>query len=185
MDEKKLKKRIQELSEEIEAHNYRYYVLDQPTISDREYDELLKELISLEEQFPHLKDPNSPSQRVGVKLQSAANTVTHRARMYSLDNTYSIDEVRGWHERVVKGLHNDQIDYVIEMKIDGVSASLTYNKGVFVLGATRGDVVTGEGVTHSLKTIRSIPLHLHKAAPYPNSLDVRAEIFMNRTVFEE
>ena len=181
MDKEKAKREIARLSQEIEGHNYRYYVLDEPIVSDKEYDELLRKLIKLEEQFLELEDPNSPSQRVGAKIPSSAATVTHRVKMYSLDNTYSMDELQEWHERVVKGLPGQKVEYVAELKIDGVSASLTYVQGRFTLGATRGDGVTGEDVTHSLKTIRSIPLKLmeKKGEHLPGVLEVRGEVYMN------
>lgn len=181
MDKEKAQKEIARLSREIEGHNYRYYILDEPSVSDKEYDELLRQLIKLEGQFPDLKSPNSPSQRVGAKIPSSAATVTHRVKMYSLDNTYSMDELQEWHERVVKGLPGQRIEYVVELKIDGVSASLTYVRGRFVLGATRGDGVTGEDATHSLKTVRSIPLKLleKKGEHLPEILEVRGEVYMN------
>jgi len=181
MDKEKVKKEIARLSQEIETHSHRYYILDEPTISDKEYDELLRKLIKLEEQFPGLKSPDSPSQRVGAKVLSSTATVTHRVKMYSLDNTYSMDELREWHERVVKGLPGQKVEYVAELKIDGVSASLTYIQGRFALGATRGDGTTGEDVTHSLKTIRSVPLKLmeKKGEHLPEVLEVRGEVYMN------
>lgn len=183
MERNKAKKEIEKLSNEIEEHNQRYYVLDQPSISDKEYDDLLKKLVKLEGQFPEFKSAHSPSQRVGTKLPSTTQTVVHQSKMYSLDNTYSIDELRAWHERVVKAIGKQRLEYVVELKIDGVSAALTYRDGEFVLGATRGDGTTGENVTHSLKTIRSIPLRLR--GDFPKVLDVRAEIYMNRKDFDE
>ncbi len=184
MDKTKAKKRIDQLSREIEDHNYRYYVLAQPTVSDKEYDDLLKELIQLEEQFPEFSDVNSPTQRVGTKVE-ASETVTHQVKMLSLDNTYSVDELRVWHERVLKGLDHKKVEYTVELKIDGVSAALTYRRGQLEIGATRGDGARGENVTHSLKTIRSIPLKLRGAASeFPELLEVRGEIYMNRKDFE-
>ncbi len=186
MEKEKAQKEIARLSREIEEHNRRYYILDEPTISDKEYDELLRKLIKLEEKFPELKDSNSPSQRVGAKIPSSAATVTHRVKMYSLDNTYSMDELKEWHERVLKGLPGQKVEFVVELKIDGVSASLTYVQGRFTLGATRGDGATGEDVTHSLKTVRSIPLVLQKKEEkaLPEVLEVRGEIYMDQKDFE-
>jgi DNA ligase (NAD+) len=186
MDKPTAAKEIQRLAGEIEKHNYKYYVLDEPSISDKEYDDLLHQLILLEERFPELKIPNSPTQRVGVKIPSGTQTVVHKAKMYSLDNTYSIDESKEWHQRVVKGLPNQRIEYVVELKIDGVSASLLYEDGALVLGATRGDGVRGEDVTHSLKTVRSIPLKLREEgkASVPGILDVRGEVYMNIRDFQ-
>lgn len=180
MDRAEAQKEIRKLCAGIEEHNYLYYTQDQPTIADREYDSLLKRLITLEEKFPQLKKPDSPSQRVGMKIPAGEPTVTHKARMYSLDNTYSIEELWEWQKRVAKGLPKEKVDYVVELKIDGVSAALTYKDGSFVLGATRGDGITGEDVTHNLKTIRPIPLKLKKVGnkPLPAVLDVRAEIYM-------
>ncbi len=186
MDRSQAKKQIEKLSLQLEDHNYRYYVLNQPTISDKEYDDLLKELIALEEKFPHLKSPTSPSQRVGALLPSGTKTVIHKAKMYSLDNTYSIEELEDWHKRVCKGLKEEKIEYVVELKIDGVSAVLTYEKGELVLGATRGDGMRGEDVTQNLKTIRSIPLKLkeEKRENFSDLLEVRGEIYMSRKDFE-
>jgi len=186
-DKKDVKKNINELRQAIEEHNYRYYVLSQPSIADKEYDDLLKKLIDLEKENPDLFDVNSPTQRVGVKLESSEETVTHRAKMYSLDNCYSLDELADWQKRVCKGLEGEKITYVAELKIDGVSAALTYKGGEFVLGATRGDGLTGENVTTNLRTVRAVPLKLkrEKARLIPNVLDVRAEIYMNKLDFEE
>jgi DNA ligase (NAD+) len=185
MDKNQAKQDIRGLSEEIESHNYRYYVLSDPTVSDQEYDTLLKKLMDLEEQFPDLKDPNSPTQRVGTIVQSTENTVRHNVKMYSLDNTYSIEELQDWRKRVAKRLGSAKVEYVAELKIDGVSAALTYKDGSLVLGATRGDGIIGEDVTHSLRTICSIPLHLKTTeGTLPKILDVRAEIYMTRQDFE-
>ena len=129
-------KEIERLSQKIEKYNYRYYVLSQPAISDKAYDDLLKKLIKLEEQFPEFKDINSPSQRVGTKISAAANTIHHKVKMYSLDNTYSIEELHDWQKRVEKGLGSHTIEYVTELKIDGVSAALTYENGI-LFRATR------------------------------------------------
>ncbi|HQP10530.1 MAG TPA: NAD-dependent DNA ligase LigA, partial [Candidatus Omnitrophota bacterium] len=137
--------------------------------------------------FPDLRDPHSPSQRIGAKVPSSEKTVTHRTKMYSLDNTYSIEELKEWHQRVLKGLPGESVEYVVELKIDGISAALTYEKGLFALGATRGDGSVGEDVTHSLKTVRSIPLKLQESRrkKFPERLEVRGEIYMNREVFEK
>ena len=186
MNKSEAAKAIQKISAEIEGHNYKYYVLDQPTVSDKEYDDLLKQLNQLEEQFPDLRAPDSPSQRIGAKSTSQAKNVTHKAKMYSLGNTYSIGELTDWHKRVCKGLAGVPVEYVAELKIDGVSAALTYENGRFTLGATRGDGATGEDVTPNLKTIRSIPLRLKvkREETLPDLLEVRAEIYMNRKDFE-
>ncbi len=186
MDKEKAKKEIQELSAALERHNHRYYVLNQPTISDKEYDDLLAKLARLEKDFPELRFSDSPTQRVGVKLEEAAGNVVHKVKMFSLDNTYSIDELKDWQARVTKGLPGEDVEYVAELKIDGVSAALTYQEGRFILGATRGDGLNGEDITNNLKTIRSIPLKFFPGAKYPvpKILEVRGEIYMERKDFE-
>ncbi|HPN88030.1 MAG TPA: NAD-dependent DNA ligase LigA [Candidatus Omnitrophota bacterium] len=181
MDINSAQKKIKSISQQLEDHNYRYYVLDDPSISDKEYDDLLKELIELEKKFPSLKEKNSPTQRVGIKVSPGAKTVTHAVKMLSLDNTYSVEELKAWNERIVKGLPRQKINYVVELKIDGLSAALVYEKGELVLGATRGDGETGEDITHNIRTIRSIPLRLKKS--YLKRLEVRGEIYMDKKDF--
>jgi len=179
MNKQDAKKEIRRLAEEIEQHNVRYYVQDDPSVSDKEYDDLLRCLIELEEQFPDLRLPDSPSQRVGVKTEAGAGTVTHRVKMYSLDNTYSIEDLDDWRQRVEKGLGDQTIEYTVELKIDGVSAALTYEKGILIRGATRGDGVKGEDVTHNVKTIRAVPLRLLKSEKTAvKTLEVRGEVFL-------
>ena len=181
MDKKQAPKEIARLSSDIEDHNRRYYNLDHPTVSDKEYDDLMKRLILLEEKFPDLRSWDSPTQRVGTKVPSSSQTITHRKKMFSLDNTYSIEELKDWEKRVVKGLKGQKVEYVVELKVDGVSASLLYEKGRFVLGATRGDGMTGEDITHNLKTVRSIPLKMRQSSKgMPESFEVRAEIYMRQ-----
>lgn len=184
MNTAEAKKRIEQLSQEIEDHNYKYYVLSQPVISDKEYDDLLRQLIKLESDFPQLKDINSPSQRIGARVESSG-TVTHQAKMYSLDNAYSVEELKEWYDRVLKGLDQRSPELVVELKIDGVSSALTYSRGQMVMGATRGDGIKGENVTHSLKTAGSIPLKLRKisGADLPEMLEVRGEVYMKRKDF--
>lgn len=185
MDTKKAQQEILRLSQEIECHNQRYYTEDQPVISDKKYDDLLKKLVSLEEQFPQLKLPTSPTQRVGTKIPASAPTVTHSTRMFSLDNTYSIEELKEWGARIAKWLPEEEIEYVVELKIDGISASLSYENGEFILGATRGDGMTGENITHNLQTVRSLPLALKgSSSSVPDLLDVRAEIYLRQKDFD-
>lgn len=185
MIKQNIKKEIDELQNLIEHYNYQYYVLSQPLISDKEYDVLLKKLEGLEEKYPSYSLPNSPTQRVGVKMTASTGTVKHKAKLYSLDNTYSMEELTQWNERVLKGLESDSVEYVVELKIDGVSAALIYEDGEFTLGATRGDGFIGENITHNLKTVKSIPLRLLKTdKKLPQMLDVRAEIFMNKVDFK-
>lgn len=186
MDKVTAKNRISWLAREIESHNQRYYNFDDPVVSDQEYDALLKELVDLENLYPDLRRPDSPSQRVGAKLDAAADPVRHPVKMLSLENTYSLDELKQWFERVRKGLPSrPAAGFVVELKVDGVSAALTYERGAFVMGATRGDGVTGENITANLKTVRSIPLRLKPSAGFkiPERLDVRSEIFMTRRDF--
>lgn len=180
MDRRQAKKEIETISQEIEEHNYRYYNLSAPTISDQEYDRLLKRLGEIETQFPELRLPNSPTRRVGTKVETGVKTVKHKVKMMSLDNTYSLDELQEWADRVCKGLPRQDVNFVVELKIDGVSAALTYEKGELVLGATRGDGITGEDVTHNIRTIRNVPLRLKSNPrwPMPSSLEIRGEVYM-------
>jgi len=185
-DKEQARKKVEQLSAEIEEHNYHYYVLSQPTLSDKEYDNLLTELIALEGQFPELRETNSPTQRIGSVVDFAGKVVRHRTKMYSLDNTYSLEDLESWRQRIVKSLGSEEIEYAVELKIDGVSASLTYEEGQLVLGATRGDGSVGEDVTHAFKTVRSIPLKLKKDNKnIPRLLEVRGEVYINRKDFEE
>ncbi len=175
------KERIKEIARQIEAHNVRYYVENQPTIADAEYDALLKELIALEEQYPRYVLPDSPSQRIGAKVAGELPTIRHAVKMVSLDNTYSIDELKLWDGRVRRGLPGQTFELETELKIDGVSCALTYAKGVLVLAATRGDGTTGEDVTRNVKTIHSVPLRLK--GKFPALLEVRGEVYMDKTDF--
>lgn len=181
MNKTQAKKEIRSLTKAIEKHNRQYYVLNDPIISDEEYDHLLKKLMDLEEGFPQLKSATSPTQRVGAKVQGNLPTVKHSLPMLSIDNTYSIEELKQWHERVVKGLNGLKPSLVAELKIDGLSCALAYRDGQLVLAATRGDGETGEDVTHNAKTIRDIPLKLKSKAP--ESLEVRGEVYMNKDDF--
>lgn len=184
MEEAIAKKKIDKLREEIRHHDYRYYALSQPEISDKEYDDLLRELQDWERKFPSLKSADSPTQRVGGQVQEKFKTIAHRAKMLSLDNTYSFEELKDWARRVEKGLKNEKAEFVTELKIDGVSASLIYGEGHFKLGATRGDGVTGEDITENLKTVRAIPLRLYGAG-HPRFLDVRGEVYLEIAEFQE
>lgn len=174
------KKRVQALHEEINEHNYRYYVLDNPVISDTDYDQLMRELIQLEEEFPELKTPDSPTQRVGGEPLPHFEKVHHSAQMLSLGNAFDEQDLRDFDERVRKAAGGQKVLYVCELKIDGLAVALRYEEGRFHLGATRGDGLTGEDITQNLRTIRSLPLRLRK----PLSIEVRGEVFMPRTAFE-
>jgi len=174
-------RRIDALRVEIEAHDYRYYVLDAPTIPDAEYDRLLRELQRLETEFPDLVTADSPSQRVGGRPLEGFEEVRHRTPMLSLANAFSDEEVQQFHERVLKGLETAHADYVAEPKLDGVAIALRYDDGRLVQAATRGDGATGEDVTANARTIAAIPLRLKAddgAGGWPATLEVRGEVYM-------
>ncbi|MFZ4725999.1 MAG: NAD-dependent DNA ligase LigA, partial [Paludibacter sp.] len=177
-----MKSEIESLRRELEQHNYNYYVLSSPTISDFEFDAKLKQLQALEEQFPEFFDANSPTQRVGSDSVSGFEHVAHVYPMLSLGNTYSEGEVKDFYERVRRAL-NDDFELVCELKYDGTSISLTYEDGLLVRAVTRGDGEKGDDVTANVKTIRSIPLRLH--GNYPSQFEIRGEILMPWAVFEE
>ena len=177
------KQRIEQLRKELHEHNYRYYVLNQPTIGDQEFDFMMKELQELEARHPELYDANSPSQRVGSDLQSEFHQVKHRYPMLSLANTYSEQDVRDWYESVKKGLAGENFEVCCEMKYDGLSISLTYVDGTLTQAVTRGDGVQGDDVTTNVKTIRSIPLVL-PGTGYPHEFEIRGEILMPWSSFE-
>lgn len=183
MTAEQAKHRIEELSKLIEEHNYRYYQLAQPTISDYEFDMLMDELIKLEKQFPQFLSPESPSQRVGGTITKEFKTVKHKYPMLSLGNTYSEEELKEFDERVKKAL-NESYEYVCELKYDGVAIGLTYVNGKLKQALTRGDGEKGDDVTANVKTIKSIPLKL-RGNNYPQEFEIRGEIFMPRDVFDE
>lgn len=174
------KKRVLELHDEINEHNHRYYVLDDPAISDAEYDRLMRELMALEEKFPELKTPDSPTQRVGGEPLPYFEKVEHTAPMLSLGNAFDEQDLRDFDERVRKAADRQNVRYVCELKIDGLAVSVKYEDGRFVLGSTRGDGITGEDITQNLKTIRSLPLRINE----PLSIEVRGEAYMPRRAFE-
>ncbi|MBN2020358.1 MAG: NAD-dependent DNA ligase LigA [Sedimentisphaerales bacterium] len=170
------KKRVEQLRAEIRRHDYLYYVLNQPIISDQQYDKLFTELKSIEQQHPELITADSPTQRVSERPIEGFKTVRHAIPMLSIDNTYSPEELRAFDERVAKGLESRDYDYVVELKIDGLAISLRYEKGVLVIGATRGDGTKGDDVTHNIRTIKAIPLRL--TGDVPEVLEVRGEVYM-------
>jgi DNA ligase (NAD+) len=172
------------LREELRSHDYKYYVLSEPSISDEEYDRLMQELLDLEKQYPELVTPDSPSQRVGGEPTSEFTTVTHEIPMLSLANTYSEEELAEFDKRIRSLLGDQPFRYVAELKIDGVAISLTYRNGFFFRGATRGDGVQGDDITNNLKTIRSIPLKLAAGKGMPGNVEVRGEIYMTKKDFE-
>ena len=169
--------RIDELRRELDRHNYSYYVLDEPTVPDAEYDRLMRELQELESAHPELRSPDSPTQRVGGEPLDGFEAVRHRIPMLSLANAFSDEEVRAFHERVIKGLETEHADYVAEPKLDGVAISLRYEQGRLAQAATRGDGNSGEDVTANVRTIAAIPLRLREK-DWPDSLEVRGEIYM-------
>ena len=178
-----IQNKIQSLRETLNQHNYNYYVLDKPTISDFEFDQLLKELQDLENQHPEFFDENSPTQRVGGSITKNFNTVVHEHRMYSLDNSYSTEDLMDWEVRIQKILGNVELEYTCELKYDGASISITYEDGKLTKAVTRGDGFQGDEVTNNIKTIRSIPLQLK--GNYPPKFDIRGEIILPFAGFEK
>jgi DNA ligase (NAD+) len=182
MTTEQAKKQIEELAAEINYHNDLYYQKNQSKISDLEFDQLLEKLISLEKQFPQFKSPESPTQRVGGTITKEFATVYHKYPMLSLSNTYSQKELEDFDARVARGLEGDAYEYFCELKFDGVSISLTYEKGKLTRGVTRGDGVRGDDVTANVKTIRSIPLSI-KGDAIPPVFEVRGEVFLPKDIF--
>lgn len=182
-----VRRRVEELRREIEYHNYRYYVLNDPIISDAEYDALMRELEELERRYPELITPNSPTQRVGAPPLEEFGTVEHRVPMLSLSNAFDEEEVREFDRRIKRflGIFHD-IEYTAEPKIDGVAVEVVYEKGVLTVGATRGDGYRGEDVTQNIRTIKMIPLYLvDKEEPVPEYLSVRGEVYMDKEDFRK
>lgn len=182
--------RVKKLREEIEYHNYRYYVLDSPVISDAEYDALMRELRELEAKYPELITPDSPTQRVGFKPAEAFREVPHKEPMLSLDDAIEEEEVREFDRRIKRFLNlppETPIEYTVEPKIDGVAVEIVYENGILTVAGTRGDGYVGEDVTNNVKTIKTIPLRLRpfdEAPPIPPRLDVRGEVYMNKDEFK-
>ncbi|MCD6231864.1 NAD-dependent DNA ligase LigA [Candidatus Aerophobetes bacterium] len=183
MVSEEVKKRIEKLREEIRYHDYKYYVENNPEISDYEYDLLVRELKSLEERYPSLKSPDSPTQRVGGAPVEEFPVVEHEIPMLSLDNTYSSEEVKEFEERLYRYLPGEKFEYVAELKIDGVSISLIYEDGYLIRGSTRGDGRRGDDITGNLRTIKTIPLKLLKKVR--GRIEVRGEVYMTRSGFRE
>lgn len=177
------KERILALRKQLNEHNYKYYVLNEPEITDFEFDALMRQLQQLEALHPELADPNSPTQRVGSDLNQEFKQVAHRYPMLSLANTYNQEEVRDWYQSVQRGLQGEPFEVCCEMKYDGLSISLTYVDGQLVRGVTRGDGIHGDDVTANVKTIRCIPLVL-PGTGYPHEFEIRGEILMPWKVFE-
>ena len=171
-----IKEKIEALREELREHNYKYYVLASPSISDYEFDMKLKELQALEDKYPEFMDATSPTMRVGGTVTKSFETVVHEHRMYSLDNSYSKQELLDWEKRVLRILGNSEVSFTCELKYDGASISLTYENGELVRGVTRGDGFQGDDVTANIRTIKSVPLRLQ--GDFPSKFDIRGEIVL-------
>ena len=191
MPKKEIRKRVDELVSEIQEHNYRYYILSQPTVSDASYDKLLRELQAIEEEHPDLLSADSPSHRVGAPPADAFETVSHAVPMLSLDNAMNSEELMAFNDRVKRFLEKEDLDselnleYTVEDKFDGVAVSLVYKEGIFVQGLTRGDGVQGEDISLNLRTIRSIPLRLRdQGIEIPERLEIRGEVVLLKQDFE-
>jgi DNA ligase (NAD+) len=184
-----IEKDIDKLRDEIRYHEHRYYVLDNPEISDAAFDKLMRRLQDLEREHPELVTPDSPSQRVGGQPAEEFAKVRHSAPMLSLDNTYSVDELRDFDRRVRELSGRREVPYVAELKLDGLSMALTYEDGILARGLTRGDGITGEDVTANVKTIRSVPLRIDSkklaSIGHPKRFEVRGEVIMTHRAFRE
>jgi len=181
--EEEVRKRIDKLREQVNYHNYRYHVLDSPEVSDAEYDALMAELRGLEEEHPELVTAESPTQRVGAAPVEAFGVVEHRLPLLSLANVFSYDELLAWHRRATNMVPDRDMDFVCELKMDGLAVALTYRNGRLASGATRGDGYRGEDITRNLRTIRSIPLSVPQNAPA--SFEVRGEVYLSRMGFKK
>jgi DNA ligase (NAD+) len=183
VDVQDLQARAEELRSQINHHNYRYYILDSPEISDAEYDQLMEELRAIEADHPELQSPDSPTQRVGAGPAAEFAVVQHRVPMLSLANAFSADALRAWHERVTRLLGREVRDFIIEPKIDGLAIMLRYERGRLSVGATRGDGFRGEDITANLRTVRTVPLALNDSPP--PYLEVRGEVYLSQTAFRK
>ncbi len=176
-------KKIEELREKIRYHNYHYYVSDDPTIADAEYDQLMKELAKWETKYPQYINSSSPTQRVGIEPVSGFSTVKHIAHMLSLANAFSTEELRAFDQRIKKIIPQQKLEYVVELKIDGLAITLVYENGIFIRGATRGDGTTGEEITSNLRTVKTIPLKLFSKDIHPR-IEVYGEVYMKKSEFK-
>jgi len=184
MTDTDISERIKELRDELNRHNHLYYVLDQPEVSDAQYDVLMNELRRLEEEHPELVTPDSPTQRVGAEPAQGFAEVRHPVPLLSLSNAFDDEELLAWHTRAANLLETGDFDMVCELKYDGLAVALTYEDGAFVRGATRGNGVAGEDVTLNLRTIKSIPLRLLKEVP-TGTFEVRGEVYFPRSEFQK
>jgi len=181
---KDIQKKIEDLREKIRYHNYRYYVLDSPEVTDAEYDRLMRQLEALEDEHAELITPDSPTQRVGAQPVEAFGTVTHAIPMLSIENALNEGELREWVDRVHRSLPGEKVEYSLEPKLDGLAVELIYANGLFTTGSTRGDGTTGENITENLRTIKSIPLRLlERHVPVPRLLEARGEVVIKRADF--
>lgn len=181
---KKIREKVEKLREEINYHNYRYYALNDPVISDTDYDGLVEDLKKLEDEYPELITPTSPTQRIGEELTGGFPTVTHTVPMLSLENTYSDDETRAFDKRIAKVLGAGKYEYTVELKFDGFAVNLEYREGEFYKGSTRGNGLIGDDITNNLKTIPSVPLKLRAEKQELRNVQVRGEVYMPRAVFD-
>ncbi|MGI8613249.1 MAG: DNA ligase LigA-related protein, partial [Nocardioidaceae bacterium] len=181
-----VRERHRDLSEQVEEHRWRYYVLDSPSVSDADFDTLMKELEQLEARHPDLRTPDSPTQQVGGAVSTEFTAVQHRERLLSLDNAFSAAEMTAWAARVTRSV-GDDVDYLCELKIDGLAVNLTYERGRLVRGATRGDGRVGEDVTPNVRAVEGVPTRLTGTDehPVPDLIEVRGEVFFPVAAFEE
>ena len=177
-----MKEKIEQLTKELNQHNYNYYILDNPTITDFEFDEKLKELQDLEKQYPQWANPNSPTQRVGGGITKNFPTIQHQFRMYSLDNSYDFNDLEEWEKRITKTI-DEPIEFIAELKYDGASISILYENGMLNKAVTRGDGFQGDEITTNIRTISDIPIMLH--GDYPHRFFIRGEIYLNKNKFNE
>lgn len=183
-----VQREVESLRQRLDDWNYRYYVLDDPSVPDAEYDRCMQRLRQLEQAYPELLRADSPSQRVGATLLSQFAPVTHELPMLSLDNAFSAQDMRDFNRRLLErlgmGARESELAFACEPKLDGIAVSLLYRDGVLERGATRGDGTTGEDITHNVRTIRTVPLRL-RGRGYPQVLEVRGEVYMPRAGFEQ
>ncbi|MBP7654656.1 NAD-dependent DNA ligase LigA, partial [Candidatus Dependentiae bacterium] len=179
-----IKTKITELRDLIEYHNKKYYIEAEPEITDFEYDILLKELLVLETKYPEYKSPDSPTEKVGGDVLEEFETVFHRVPMKSLENTYSANDVNDWYSRVIKIIKTD-LEFVVELKIDGVAVSAVYDNGQFIKGVTRGDGERGDDISLNIKTIKSLPLKILNGPLSACQFDIRGEVYMKKNIFEK
>ena len=178
-----VKHRLNQLKVLLHEHNYRYYILNDPSVSDAEYDKLFRELQQLEADYPELITPDSPTQRIGASPAKEFAKITHTVPMLSLENAFLPEEVLAFDQRMRERLHKEPISYHCEPKLDGIAVSLRYEKGLLIYAATRGDGFVGEDITYNIRTIKTIPLRL-RGKDFPDVLEVRGEVYMPKASFQ-